>query len=183
MKEARGWHTKLCSIATSSVVFRPGFIPGSRSIGGKSKFKWGQPHIEYRESQFPGERINPKGEHPQPPEINPGIIHVYKPSAYCDHLISLHPVHPLHDCCVLPKFNCWESKILMVAVATKSVDDMPSKQFTTVPFRSLLTGLTVTLDTNGRTSWLESLEKVITELLNVRGVGIPLVPSDMTDTE
>ena len=168
MKEARGWHTKLCSIATSSIVSRPGFIPGFRSIGDKCKS---------------GERINSKGEHPQPPEINSGIIHVYKPSAYCDHLISLHPVHPLHDCRVLPKFNYWESIILMMVVATKSVDDIPSKQFTTVPFRPLLTGLTVTLDTNGRTSWLESLEKVIAELLNVRGVGIPLVPADMTDAE
>ena len=39
--------------------------------------------------------------------------------------------------------------ILMVVVATESVDDMLSKQFTTVPFRPLLTGLTTILDTNG----------------------------------
>ena len=59
--------------------------------------------------------------------------------------------------------------ICMVVVATESVDDMPSKQFTTVPFRPLLTGLNTVLDINGRTFGPESLEKVITEPLNVNG--------------
>jgi hypothetical protein len=39
--------------------------------------------------------------------------------------------------------------ICMVAVATDSVDDMPSKQFTTVPLRPLVTGLITVLDTSG----------------------------------
>ena len=60
---------------------------------------------------------------------------------------------------VLP--NCWESMIVIVVEATETVDDTPSKQFTTVPFRPLLTGLTIDLDTSGELSWPESLEKVI----------------------
>ena len=70
----------------------------------------------------------------------------------------------------------------MDVVATDSVDDMPSKQFTTVPFRPLLTGLTVILDTSGELPGPESLEKVIMELLIVRGGGIPLLPADVMDT-
>ena len=74
--------------------------------------------------------------------------------------------------------------ILMMVVATESVDDMPSKQFTTVPFRLLLTGLTTDLDTSGVLPWPESLENVTIELLKISGsVGIPLGPVDMTDAE
>jgi hypothetical protein len=44
----------------------------------------------------------------------------------------------------------WPGSInLMVVVATESVDDIPSKQFTTVPSRPLLTGLITALDING----------------------------------
>ena len=64
-------------------------------------------------------------------------------------------------------------------VATESVDVEPSKQFTTVPFRPLLTGLTIIVDISGRIFGPESLEKVIMELLIVRGGGIPLVPIDV----
>ena len=74
--------------------------------------------------------------------------------------------------------------ILMMVVATESVDDMPSKQFTTVPFRLLLTGLTTDLDTSGVLPWPENLENVTIELLKISGsVGIPLGPADMTDAE
>ena len=76
--------------------------------------------------------------------------------------------------------------ILMMVVATESVDDMPSKQFTTVPFRLLLTGLTTDLDTSGVLPWPESssLENVTIELLKISGsVGIPLKPADMTVAE
>ena len=90
--------------------------------------------------------------------------------------IILH-VHSFHGCGILP--NCRESMILMVVVATESVDSMPSKQFTTVPLRPLLTGLIVTLDTSGDSFWPESLEKVIIELLKVSGGGTPLVPADV----
>ena len=54
-------------------------------------------------------------------------------------------------------------------VATESVDVELSKQFTTVPFRPLLTGLTTILDISGRTFGPEGLEKMIMELLIVRG--------------
>ena len=58
----------------------------------------------------------------------------------------------------------------MVVVATETVDDKPpSKQFTTVPFRPLLTGLTIALDTSGKIFGSESLEKVIVEVLIVSG--------------
>ena len=57
----------------------------------------------------------------------------------------------------------------MVVVATESVDDTPSKQFTTVLFSPLLTGLNTVLDTSGRTFGPESLEKVIMEPLKVSG--------------
>ena len=58
----------------------------------------------------------------------------------------------------------------MFVVATDSVDDTPpSKQFTTVPFRPLLTGLIVILDINGEIFGPESLEKVIMEVLIVSG--------------
>ena len=71
--------------------------------------------------------------------------------------------------------------ILMVVVATKSVDDKPSKHFTTVPFRPVLTGLTPTLDTSGDSFWPESLENVTMDELKVSGsVGTPLVPCDVT---
>ena len=40
----------------------------------------------------------------------------------------------------------------MVVVATESVDDMPSKQFTTVLFRPLLTEAIVIRDINGKLS-------------------------------
>jgi hypothetical protein len=56
--------------------------------------------------------------------------------------------------------------ILMIVVATDSVDDEPSKQLTTVPFRPVLTGLTTILDIiSGKLSSPESLEGVIRELL------------------
>jgi hypothetical protein len=55
----------------------------------------------------------------------------------------------------------------MVVVATDSVEDVPSKQFTKVPFRFVLTGLITILVTNGKLSSLESLEVVNIELLIV----------------
>ena len=64
-------------------------------------------------------------------------------------------------------------------VATESVDVVPSKQFTTVPFRPLLTGRTTILDISGMTFGPESLEKMIMEFLIVRGGGRPLVPIDV----
>ena len=69
--------------------------------------------------------------------------------------------------------------IRMVVVAD-SVDGKPSKQFTTVPFRPLLTGLTVILDISGKLSRLESLEKVNVVVLIVTGGGAPLEPADST---
>ena len=59
-------------------------------------------------------------------------------------------VHPFHGCGILP--NCRESMNLTTVVATDSVDDMPSKQFTTVPFSPVLTGPTTTLDIRGELS-------------------------------
>ena len=73
--------------------------------------------------------------------------------------------------------NWPKSMILMVVIATDSVDDIPSMHFTTVPFRSLLTLSIVTLDTSGRMFWPESLEKVIMEVPILSGWGIPLTPS------
>ena len=70
----------------------------------------------------------------------------------------------------------------MVVVATESVDDMPSKQFTTVLFRPLLTGLTTVLDISGMTFGPESLKKVIMEPLIISGGDEPLVPTDMIGT-
>ena len=64
-------------------------------------------------------------------------------------------------------------------VATESVDVESSKQSTTVPFRPLLTGLTVILDISGRTFRPENLEKVIMELVILSGRGIPLTPVDV----
>jgi hypothetical protein len=55
----------------------------------------------------------------------------------------------------------------IVVVATKFVGS--SKQFTKIPFRLLLTGLTVTLDIRGKTFGPESLEKVIVEVPIVSG--------------
>ena len=54
-----------------------------------------------------------------------------------------------------------------MVVATDSVDLEPSKQFTTVPFRRLLTGLIIILDISGKLSVPESLEAVKVELLIV----------------
>ena len=71
------------------------------------------------------------------------------------------------------------SMILMVVVATELIDDMPSKQFTIVPFRPLLIGLTTVLDISGMTFGPESLEKVIMEPLIISGGDEPLVPTDM----
>ena len=69
--------------------------------------------------------------------------------------------------------------IWMVVVATKFVAS--SKQLTTVSFRSLLTGLIVTLDISGRTFGPESLEKLTVEVPILSGVvGIPLTPVDDT---
>jgi hypothetical protein len=65
----------------------------------------------------------------------------------------------------------------MVVMATES---LLSKQFTTVPFRALLMGLTVILDISGRTFGPESLEKVIMELPIISGRGTPLTPIDDT---
>ena len=70
----------------------------------------------------------------------------------------------------------------MVVVVTKSVDDMPSKQFTTVPFRPLLTELTTILDTNGELFGPESLKKLTMEVLTVNRGGTPLVPADVMGT-
>ena len=64
-------------------------------------------------------------------------------------------------------------------VATDSVDDVPSKQFTTVPFRLLLTGLIVILDISGKLSVPESLGAVNVELLIVTTGGSPLGPMDV----
>ena len=69
--------------------------------------------------------------------------------------------------------------ILMMVVDTELIEDTPSKQFTTVLFRPLLTGLTTVLDISGRILGPESLEKVITEPLIISGGDEPLVPTDM----
>ena len=91
------------------------------------------------------------------------------------HYYTMYPVHPfLHSRGVLP--NWPGSMILMVVVATESVDDMPSKQFTTVPFKPLLTGLTTILDIRGELPWPDNLEKVIVDVLILSGRGIPLTP-------
>ena len=66
----------------------------------------------------------------------------------------------------------------MIVVATDSVDDDPSKQFTTAPFRPLLTGLTVILDTSGKLSLPESLKAVNVALLIVTGGSTPLEIKD-----
>ena len=66
----------------------------------------------------------------------------------------------------------------MVVVATDSVDDVPSKQLTTAPFRPLLTGLTIILDTSGKLSVPESLEAVNVELLIIIGGDVPPRPMD-----
>ena len=65
----------------------------------------------------------------------------------------------------------------MVVVATES---MSSMQLTTVPFRSLFTGLIIIIDTRDRTFGPESLEKVNVEVPIVSGRGIPLIPSAVT---
>ena len=57
------------------------------------------------------------------------------------------------------------SMILMVIVATDSVDDVPSKQLTTVPFSAALTGLITILVINSKLFRSESLEVVNVELL------------------
>ena len=67
--------------------------------------------------------------------------------------------------------------IWIMVVATESTSSI---QHTTVPFRSLLTGLIVILDISGRTFGPESLEKVIVEVPILRGRGIPLTPVDVT---
>ena len=67
----------------------------------------------------------------------------------------------------------------MVVVETVSVEVDPSKQLTTVPFRSLLTGLTTTPDISDGLFGPESLEKVIVEELIISGGGIPLFPTDV----
>jgi hypothetical protein len=69
--------------------------------------------------------------------------------------------------------------ILMVVVATDTVDDEPSKQFTTAPFRPLVTGLTVILDLSGKLSFPESLEAEKVDLLIVTSGGMPLGPMDV----
>ena len=78
-------------------------------------------------------------------------------------------------CDVLP--NRRESMIWIMVVATESTSSI---QQTTVPFRSLLTGLIVILDISGRTFGPESLENVIMEVPILRGRGIPLTPVDVT---
>jgi hypothetical protein len=69
--------------------------------------------------------------------------------------------------------------ILMVVVATDSVDDEPSKQFTTAPSRPLVTGLIVILDLRGMLSSPESLEAVKMASLIVTSGGTPLGPMDV----
>ena len=69
---------------------------------------------------------------------------------------------------------------IVVAVCS---DVMLSKQFTLVPFRPSVTGLTVILDISGKIFRLESLEKVkrIVELI-IRGCeSTPVEPPDDTD--
>ena len=55
----------------------------------------------------------------------------------------------------------------MVVVATDSIDDEPSKQFTTVPFSAALTGLITILENSGVLSSPENLEEVTVELMIV----------------
>ena len=70
--------------------------------------------------------------------------------------------------------------ILMVVIATELVALEPSKQLTTDPFRSLVTGLTVILDIRGKLSLPESLEAVLVrvEPLIITCRGAPLGPMD-----
>jgi hypothetical protein len=65
---------------------------------------------------------------------------------------------------------------MMVVVATKFVSS--SKQFNTVPFRALLTGLIIILDISGRICGSESLEKfTMMEVPIISGaIGRPLTP-------
>ncbi|MCG8626891.1 MAG: hypothetical protein MJE68_33430, partial [Proteobacteria bacterium] len=69
--------------------------------------------------------------------------------------------------------------ILMVVIATELVALEPSKQLTTDPFRSLVTGLTVILDIRGKLSSPESLEAVRVELLIITCRSAPLRPMDV----
>ena len=66
----------------------------------------------------------------------------------------------------------------MVVLATESVDIEPSKQLTTAPFRSLVTGLIVILDIRGKLSLPESLEAVRVELLIIDRSS-PIAPMDV----
>ena len=65
-----------------------------------------------------------------------------------------------------------------MVVATDSVDNEPSKQLTTVPFRLLPIGVTVILDISGKLSEPESLVAVKVELLIVTTGDTPLLPMD-----
>ena len=103
---------------------------------------------------------------------------VYKVIAWGSSPHTMYSVHHFHICGVLP--NWPEYMIRMIVVATDSVDNMPSKQFTTVPFRPLLTGLTTILDISGKLFEPESLEKVIMEVLIVRDGGVPVLPTEVT---
>ena len=67
----------------------------------------------------------------------------------------------------------------MVVVDTELVADEPSRQLTTAPFRSLVTGLTIILDIRGKLSLPESLEKVNVELMIIVGGSSPLGPMDV----
>ena len=74
------------------------------------------------------------------------------------------------------------SMIVIVVVATMSVDIEPSKQFTTVPFRPLLTGLIISLDirSRGRIFGPEGLKEVNVMSLILPGIGgTPLGPTDV----
>ena len=64
-------------------------------------------------------------------------------------------------------------------VATESVDVVPSKHFTTVPFKLLLAGLIVILDTSGKLSVSESVEAVKVELLISTSGSKPLGTMDV----
>ena len=57
----------------------------------------------------------------------------------------------------------------MLTTATEDVSEVQEfKQFTSVPFRWLLTGLNSNLDTSGELFWEETLEKIrLVELINV----------------
>ena len=67
----------------------------------------------------------------------------------------------------------------MVVVANELIAVEPSKQFTTAPFRTLVTGLTIILDIRGKLSLPESLEAVRVELLIVTCRSAPLGPMDV----